>query len=109
MDVTLSFFSIVFSFLLRFNFETEKIDTDIFTRGIVITVSVYLLFFYIFRSFKEIIRHTTVNGVLKIFLAVVTANLFLLTANAVFSSEVLLVPNSVTLINFFISAGKFFS
>ena len=102
-DVVLSFFSIVLSYLLRFNFETERIHNNVFIRGISIVVAVYLIFFLIFRSFKEIIRHTTFNGVLKILFAVLSANIFLVLLNAVFSKNAYLVPNSVVTINFFIS------
>ncbi|MEP6465947.1 MAG: nucleoside-diphosphate sugar epimerase/dehydratase, partial [Parafilimonas sp.] len=103
MDVILSFFSIVFSYLLRFNFQTEKIDTSLFTRGIIITVSVYLIFFFAFQSFKEIIRHTTFLGVFKILLAVASANIVLLLVTFLFSKQVRLIPYSITIINFFIS------
>jgi FlaA1/EpsC-like NDP-sugar epimerase len=103
MDVTLSFFAIILSFLLRFNFETQRIHKGVFTRSILITLSVYLFFFFIFKPFKEIIRHTTFNGVLKIFFTVLSANLFLILLNIVFRTYPLLVPYSVTGINFFIS------
>src|SRR6478736_8931125 len=103
MDVVLSFFAVILSYLLRFNFETQRIDKYRFTRAIFITVTVYFLFFLIFRSFKEIIRHTTFNGVFRIFLAVLSANLSLLLINLIFSDNEYLVPNSVIGINFFIS------
>ncbi len=103
MDLLLSFFSIVLSYLLRFNFETQRINNDLFIRGIFITVAVYLAFFLIFRSFKEIVRHTTFNGVLKILMAVFSANIFLVFVNLIFSKNEYFVPNSVIAINFFIS------
>ncbi len=103
MDVTLSFFSIVLSWLLRFNFETQKINKTAFTRTILIAVCVYLVFFFIFQSFKEIIRHTTFTGVTKIVFAVLSANLFLTVLNVVFSQHADLLPYSVLGINFFIS------
>lgn len=103
MDLFLSFFSIILSYLFRFNFQTQRINTSLFTRGIIATVSVYLVFFLIFRSFKEIIRHTTVRGVSKIFLAVLSANVCLLACNFLFASNSYLVPYSVIGINFFIS------
>ena len=80
MDVVLSFFSILLSYLLRFNFETQKIDKEVFVRGIIATLCVYLVFFLVYRSFKEIIRHTTFNGILRILFAVASANLFLFAA-----------------------------
>ena len=103
MDTILSFFAIILSYLLRFNFETQRVNKSPFIRAIFITLSVYLIFFFIFRSFKEIIRHTTFDGVFKIFFTVLSANLFLITLNVAFSSHVLLIPYSVLGINFFIS------
>jgi FlaA1/EpsC-like NDP-sugar epimerase len=103
MDVVLAFFSILLSYLLRFNFDTERIDNDSFIQTISITVAVYLVSFLIFRSFKEIIRHTTFKGVLRIFLAVLSASICLVLINLIFSDQFALVPYSVTGINFFIS------
>lgn len=103
LDMLLSFFSIILSYLLRFNFETQKIDTSLFTRGIAISVGVYLIFSFIFQSFKEIVRHTTFRGVLKIFLAALSASLFLLVLNFILKNELRLIPYSIVIINFFIS------
>ncbi len=103
MDTLLSFFSIILSYLLRFNFETQRIDKKFFTGGIIITLSVYIIFFFIFQSFKEIIRHTTFRGVLKICLAILSANFFLIIMNLFFDKKIHLVPYSVIGINFFIS------
>jgi FlaA1/EpsC-like NDP-sugar epimerase len=103
MDTLLTFFSVILAFLLRFNFETQRIDEGLFTRGIFITLAVYVLFFFIFRSYKEIIRHTTFKGITKVFLAAVAASLFVIIASTTFRNKVVLLPYSVTLINFFIS------
>src|SRR3954452_13110303 len=104
MDIFLSFASVVLSFLLRFNFQTEKIRSDLFIRSISVTLAVYLVCFFIFKSYKEIIRHTTFRGILRIFKSVGVANLSLIISNLVFTgTSSLLVPNSVLLINFFIS------
>jgi FlaA1/EpsC-like NDP-sugar epimerase len=103
MDLTLTFFSIILSYLLRFNFEVGQIDKNSFVRTIIITLSAYLLFFIIFKSYKEIIRHTTFRGVFKVLLAVLSANTFLILMNFLLSKEFHVVPYSVTVINFFIS------
>src|ERR1044072_6118469 len=101
MDVVLSFFAIMLSYLLRFNFETQKINKDSFMQAISITIAAYILFFFIFKPFKEIIRHTTINGILKISRAVLSANICLLLLNLIFDKHV--VPTSISCINFFIS------
>lgn len=103
MDVVLSFFSILLSYLLRFNFETQKIDKNKFIVAILATLIVYLICFFLFKSFKEIIRHTTFKGVFKIFLSVFTASAVLLCINLIFFKGGYLVPISIICINFFIS------
>ncbi len=103
MDVVLSFFSILLSYLLRFNFETQKIDKNKFIVAILATLIVYLICFFLFKSFKEIIRHTTFKGVFKIFLSVFTASAALLCINLIFFKGDYLVPISIICINFFIS------
>jgi FlaA1/EpsC-like NDP-sugar epimerase len=103
MDVALSFFSILLSILLRFNFETALIEKSNFIRTILVTLSAYLLFFFIFKPYKEIIRHTTFHGVRKVLLAVLCANVLLLFVSFFFSRNTRIVSYSITMINFFIS------
>jgi FlaA1/EpsC-like NDP-sugar epimerase len=104
MDIFLSFASVVLSFLLRFNFQTERISSNLFIRSITVLLAVYLVCFFLFNSYKEIIRHTTFTGILRIFKAVGVANLLLIVFNLIYiGKNLVLVPNSVLLINFFIS------
>ncbi len=103
MDIMLSFFAIILSYLLRFNFHTERIENRDFIRGICFTLAAYLFFFFIFRSFTEIIRHTTFRGILRVLLVAISASVLLLVLDIVFDNVTRLVPYSVIGINFFIS------
>ncbi|HEY6978646.1 MAG TPA: nucleoside-diphosphate sugar epimerase/dehydratase [Chitinophagaceae bacterium] len=105
IDTFLSFISIILSYLFRFNFNTEQITSDLFARGVLVTVNVYLISFLVIQSYKEIIRHTTLQGILKILMAVFSAHVFLITLNILFTqlAGVLVVPYSVLFIDFFIS------
>ncbi len=105
IDVFLSLLSIILAFLLRYNFRTEAIINDLFVRGIVITVALYLASFIATKSYKEIIRHTTFRSVLKIFSAIITANAILVLLNFFFYAydQILVIPYSVLCINIFIS------
>ena len=105
MDVFLSLLSVILSFLLRYNFRTEAIINELFIRGIVITVLLYLVSFIITKSYKEVIRHTTFRSVLKIFFAVLTANIGIIVINILFvnKNDLVMVPYSVLCINCFIS------
>lgn len=105
IDIFLSFFSVILSFLLRFNFRPSAIINDLFLRGILVTVGLYIISFFIVKSYKEIIRHATYRSVLKILYAIITATAGLLFLNIFIGTtgNFYVVPYSVLLINFFIS------
>lgn len=104
MDIFLSFGGVIISFLLRFNFKTEKISSPLFVRGICITVAVYFICFLIFKTYKEVIRHTTFKGISRVFNSVVVANACIIFINLILANKkTVLIPNSVLLINLFIS------
>ena len=88
MDLFLCFGSVILSFLLRFNFATEKISSVLFIRGISVTLIVYFLCFFIFKSYKEIIRHTTFIGILRVLKAVALANFSLIIFNLVLRGNI---------------------
>lgn len=102
-DILLTFFSIILSYLLRFNFRTENINNQLFVKGLLVTLIVYLISFLLLRSYREIIRHTTLRGVLRIFIAVLSSNIFLILLNFTSNSYLRFVPYSVIIINFFVS------
>lgn len=102
-DIILTFFSTILAYLLRFNFHTENINDQLFIKGLLATLSVYLICFFALRSYREIIRHTTFRGVLRILLAVLSANIFLIVLNFFSNNSLRFVPYSVIIINFFIS------
>ncbi len=105
MDGLLAFFSIIFSYLLRFNFQTEQITSNLFIRGIFATAVVYLFVSVYFKTYKGIIRHTTLQDTVKIFYAVLVSHIFIAIINEIIVSTqgLLLVPFSVLVINAFIS------
>lgn len=107
MDTFLIFCSIIISFLLRFNFKTELITNSLFITGLITTVIVYTVSSIIFKSYKGIIRHTTLQDTLNILIAVFAANIALVLLNFIFLSnyKFLLVPFSVLFINLFTSFG----
>ena len=104
IDILLIFFSAILSFLLRVNFAPDRINPEIFFRGILIIVGIYLISFLCFRSYKEIIRHTTFHGIFQILYVVIAANAGLLALHLISEEffNVILVPYSIIVINFFI-------
>ena len=105
IDIFLSFFSVILSFLLRFNFRPSAIINDLFLRGILVIVGLYIISFFIVKSYKEIIRHATYRSVLNILYAILIATTCLLILNVIIgkTDSFYVVPYSVILINFFIS------
>lgn len=106
MDMVLVFFGVVMSFLLRFNFRTEHIEYHFFVPGIVSTLCVYFISFILTGSYKELIRHTTLHDTAKLlYTSLLAASLlFIINISWAFSHEGgHILPNSVVLINFFVS------
>jgi FlaA1/EpsC-like NDP-sugar epimerase len=105
MDFFLSLFSIIISYLLRFNFDIEDARKDFIFSGVLIMISLYLVGFLCFKSYKQIIRHTTLHGITRILLLVLFVNISIVLLNILSSdlTGVHFVPYSILVINSFIS------
>lgn len=105
LDIILVFFSIILSFLLRFNFKADSLLNDFLIRGIAFSLVFYLVSFIIIQSYKEIIRHSTYRSVIKIFFSVLLATSSMVVFNLVLKHQTdkQFAPYSVLVINFFIS------
>lgn len=104
MDISLALFSISISYLLRFNFNMEDVAKSVVGSGVLITMTLYLVAFACFKSYREIIRHTTLHGIAKILLVVIVVNLSIFILNKLSRNltGLHLVPYSIIVINSFI-------
>lgn len=105
LDVSLTFMAVILSFLFRFNFKTTRIADKMFLTSLAIITGTYLLCFVVFKTYKEIVRHTTIQGVLRILGTTFIATVILLLINYFYGSFMngqLLIPFSVICINFFV-------
>lgn len=105
LDVSLTFMAVILSFLFRFNFKTTRIADKMFLTSLAIITGTYLLCFVVFKTYKEIVRHTTIQGVLRILGTSFIATVILLLVNYFYGSGTngqLLIPFSVICINFFV-------
>lgn len=105
LDVSLTFMAVILSFLFRFNFKTTRIADKMFLTSLAIITGTYLLCFVVFKTYKEIVRHTTIQGVLRILGTSFIATVILLLVNYFYGSTTsgqLLIPFSVICINFFV-------
>lgn len=104
IDLFLAGNSFVLAYLLRYNFKTELIDSNDFTRGLTYGLVVYMVCFLAFRSYAGIIRHTNTQDAMKIWLtsSAAAALLYIADTASIRLYQFQLIPTSVILINYFI-------
>jgi FlaA1/EpsC-like NDP-sugar epimerase len=103
IDLFLTGNALVLAYLLRYNFKTELIEGNDFTRGVSYGLVVYGVCFLAFRSYAGIIRHTNTQDTLRIWLTATVAALLLYVAGSVTVHfyPFMLIPTSVIIINYF--------
>lgn len=67
IDVCIIFFALYLAFILRFNFEVQKIDWERFLFSQPFVTAIYAFSFLIFKSYYGVIRHTSLEDAIKIF------------------------------------------
>jgi FlaA1/EpsC-like NDP-sugar epimerase len=104
-DMGIVIFSLVISYLIRFNFSipTDEIDTFHYVFPVVI-VSRALLF-YFFKTYAGIIRYTSTKDVQRILITIFTGSAFFALLNPVtfYFAEVYAVPYSIIIIEFLLT------
>jgi FlaA1/EpsC-like NDP-sugar epimerase len=106
IDLFISVFSIVFAFLLRFNFDLQNPFFDRLGIIILYVFSVRLFFFLITKSYAGIIRYTGTKDTIRIFLVITYTNTLFAGVNYIFYLYIsggFIIPLSVILIDYFIS------
>jgi FlaA1/EpsC-like NDP-sugar epimerase len=106
IDLIISVFSIVFAYLLRFNFDLKNPFFDNIHIVIFYVFSVRLFFFLVTKSYAGIIRYTGTKDTIRIFLVISYTNAFFIGVNYVFYIYVtggFIIPLSVILIDYFVT------
>jgi FlaA1/EpsC-like NDP-sugar epimerase len=104
IDLFLTGNALVLAYLLRYNFKTELIDGNDFTRGVSYGLIIYGVCFLAFRSYAGIIRHTNTQDAVRIWLTSTVAATLLYVSGTVtmhFYPPFLLIPVSVIIIHYF--------
>jgi len=106
-DLAICTISIVFAYVIRFNFQS--IPSTIAQLNIVIPVllAVRTVSFVGFRSYAGLIRYTSAKDTERIFLVVLTGSIALVAANGIkhiFIGGTYFIPFSVIIIDFFATA-----
>lgn len=105
IDMGISLVALITAYLLRFNFAIPEPEYNNF--AFVFTLVLFLkgLSFYLFKTHSGIIRHTSLNDFLRIFVSVFCVLILLGLLNVVsfISDSVFLVPYSVLIIDFLLT------
>ncbi len=111
LDLGICALSMVFAYLLRFNFDFEKVAHSGYVVPSLTVTAINIIFFKIFRTSEGIIRLSSAQEGLRCVSAVFCSTLFLLLANCV--GEIFhlafIVPTSVLFIYFFTASFLIFS
>lgn len=105
IDIFIIVFSLIIAYSLRFNFHIPLNIYEDFLYIIPYVIVVRSLFFFIFKTYAGIIRYTSIQDALKIFLANSASTLVLVLTNIVvlhFQNEHL-IPYAVVYIDYFLT------
>jgi len=106
IDLVISVFSIIFAFLLRFNFDLQDDYLKTIQYVVLYVLIIRLGFFLIAKTYAGIIRYTGSRDTLRILLVVVYSNTFYAIFNLIAFSvfeKTYIIPFSIIFIDFFIS------
>ncbi len=106
IDLIISIGSIIFAYLLRFNFDYKNQHFENILNVIFFVSLVRLTLFIITRMYSGIIRYTGTRDTLRILLVVLISNLIYIISNYIsyfFVNGQYMIPFSIILIDFFIS------
>lgn len=106
IDLCIVIFSIVISYLLRFNFNVPSHEIQLMRIAFVIVFFLRLGSFIIGRTYSNIIRFTSADDARKIFVVTFLGSLLLVVINILsFSfSDIFLVPFSIIILEFIITS-----
>jgi FlaA1/EpsC-like NDP-sugar epimerase len=106
IDLAISVFSIVFAYLLRFNFDLKNPFFDNIHLIIIYIFFVRLIFFLITKSYAGIIRYTGTKDMIRIFLVITYTNSVFAGVNYFmyfFINGEYIIPFSAILIDYFVA------
>jgi FlaA1/EpsC-like NDP-sugar epimerase len=106
LDVSLSIISLLFAYLLRFNFAIPNSEVATFKYVFLIAFVIRISFFYFFHLNKIIIKFVSINDVKKIIQAITagTLVLILITAISFYYFKFNVIPRSIIIIDWLCNA-----
>jgi len=106
IDLSITTFSIILAFLLRFNFDIKTEYFNLIHYIVLYVLLVRLMFFLLTKSYAGIIRYTGSRDTLRILLVVIYSNSFYVLVNIIFFYFIntkFVIPFSIIIIDFFVS------
>ncbi len=106
IDLCIVIFSIIISYLLRFNFNVPSHEIQLMQIAFVIVFFLRLGFFIIGKTYSNIIRFTSADDARKIFVVTFLGSLLLVGINVLSYSlsNIFLVPFSIIILEFIITS-----
>lgn len=105
-DVVVISISLILSYLLRFNFNIPPNELASLPIVLVSVLLVRLFFSFFFRTHKSIIRHTSTQDIIRVFVTNIFGSICFLIINIItfkFVSGKFLIPFSILILEFMIS------
>ncbi|NVO01994.1 MAG: polysaccharide biosynthesis protein [Bacteroidetes bacterium] len=103
LDTFIISFSLVFAFLLRFNFNIPKNELDKLPRALILVVIVRIISFIIAKTYSGIIRYTSTRDSIRIFIVILSGSALFAVVNVIsfnFLEKVYIIPFSILIIDF---------
>jgi FlaA1/EpsC-like NDP-sugar epimerase len=103
IDIFIVISSVILAYLLRFNFAIPEVEIDAFPRVLGYIILVRLVSFLIGRTYVGIIKYTSTEDVVRIFVVVLGGSLLFVVTNLVtyyFINNLFFIPFSIIIIEF---------
>jgi FlaA1/EpsC-like NDP-sugar epimerase len=105
IDLVIIVFSVLTSYLLRFNFNIPESEIQIIPYALLIIVSIRGISFIITKSFSGIIRYTETQDITRIFIITSVGSIAIVLADVIihFTDDIYLIPRAIIIIEFITS------
>ncbi|MCC6250861.1 MAG: polysaccharide biosynthesis protein [Bacteroidia bacterium] len=105
LDITICFFSIFLSYLLRFNFNIPAVDLADMPIVISVIIAVRSISFFIGKTYSGIIRYTSLKDAQKIFTVITLGSLVFVFIDVIsyLTKAKFIIPTSIIILDFITS------
>ena len=107
IDIIIVFFSIMISYLLRFNFNVPDAEIALLPYAVAIIIGLRALIFLITKSFSGIIRYTETQDITRIFIISIVGTFAIVLTDIVLKLfyDIYYIPRAIIIIEFITSSA----